>query len=522
MAIKSTNIESDFSLNHYKTIKDNSEVEIVVNETSTTISGYFSSQSLNSFAEDNSVSDSYTLFGQGVTVVNSRKILIGTPSKTFSGYLQSPGDVGAVYEFTRTDGVHDVDGSEWVQTAQITASDFSSMNPSTSEMHFGHCLQATGSHLIVGAPHRCGPSGSYTSRVGAVYVFKSSSSGYAQEAFFRPLTGSGERFGEVVRFNATPNKFAVGVPSRDETYIFNSGSGGWSQEAILTSSLTSYASPSFGGSIAYSGSYLAVGAPNDRPGSTMGAGSACLFKSSSSGWSEIGIFSSSAPSGFGFYGRSLAFMSNKRLVVGEEFGEISGNATGSVQVFSFTDAGVKTLHQTILNPLTGNSGRFGRFVDAYNDGTFISVSRPISGDNTTDSSSNEGNRAVLVYQSGASGYSLLTTLTRDTSLATYYGSSPGKWIYSIDSNNTASKWYSMLSMKDGLIIHGIAGAADSKFHDDDGSPFNYGFGEFRSWRNVLSTTTTTIRTAPPIRFSAKAAFNIRGQTVKNPYSVTLK
>ena len=153
----------------------------------------------------------------------------------------------------------------------------------------------------------------------------------------------------------------------------------------------------------------------------------------------------------------------------------------------------------------------------------LPISRPISEDGGTDSSSGEGNRAVFVYKSASAGtWTLSNTLTRDTSLATYY-SGIGKWIYTLDSSvNTVNKWDSKLHMKDGLVLHGIDGAPDSNFRDlDNTGLYNYGFGEFRAWRDVVNITTTTTSLAPMFKYGSKGAFNIRNQTAGKPYSVTM-
>lgn len=472
----------------------------------------FATQSVNTYTEDTDESgEAYVFFGKSVFIVNSRKILIGAPNKNHTGYTAG-GDVGSVFEFVRTDDVYDADGSEWVQTAEISASDMATMKPGTHIMHFGGTLAASGSYMVVGAPERSGPSGSYVGTCGAVYVFNSSSSGYVQEAFFQPIITSSTRFGQVLTMDSQSNRFVVGIPSREEAYIYNSSSTGWVQERVLTSSL-SYSTSLFGTSVALSGAYLAVGGPQDRVGTggdtISGAGRVSLFKSSSaSGWSEIGQISSSAPSNNGFYGRSLSMFSERRIVVGEEFGEVSASATGSAEVLSFNDSGEKTLLQTLANPRQQNLGRFGRYVSAYENGEYIAVSRPVSTDSgESDSSSDEGHRAVFVYKSGSGGtWSLSNTLTRDTSLATYY-SGIGKWIYTLDNSvNTVNKWDSKLHIKDGLVLHGIDGAPDSNFRDlDNTGLFNYGFGEFRTWRTYVSSSTVTVTSSVDTTISSSVA-----------------
>lgn len=540
-------IDNDYTINlNSKTLNQGRESSKITYSISSSISSSqqissstlnFATQSVNTYTEDADESgEAYVFFGKSVVIVNSRKILIGAPNKNHTGYTAG-GDVGSVFEFVRTDDVYDADGSEWVQTAEISASDMATMKPGTHIMHFGGTLAASGSYMVAGAPERSGPGESYTGTCGAVYVFNSSSSGYVQEAFFQPIIASSTRFGQVLTMDSQSNRFVVGIPSREEAYIYNSSSAGWTQERILTSSL-SYSSAKYGSSVALSGAYLAVGAPVDQPGSVSSAGSVILYKSSSvGGWSEIGQISSSAPSTFGFYGRSLSMFSEKRIVVGEEFGEVSASATGSAEVLRFNDSGEKTLLQTLANPRQQNLGRFGRYVSAYENGEYIAVSRPVSTDNGSgDSSSDEGHRAVFVYKSGSGGtWSLSNTLTRDTSLATYY-SGIGRWIYTLDNSvNTVNMWDSKLHIKDGLVLHGVDGAPDSNFRDlDNTGLFDTGFGEFRTWRTYVSSSTVTVTSSVdttvsssspgdfvPFRFHSLGPMNIRGQSASKSYKTFL-
>jgi len=539
-------LDNDYTINlNTKTLNQGREASKLEYSISSSISSStqlssstlnFATQSVNTYTEDaDEASEAYVFFGRSVAVVNSNKILVGAPNKNHTGYQNSPADVGSVFEFTFTSGVVDGDGSEWVQTAEISASDMADMHPTRNIMHFGHTIAATGSYLVVGAPERDGASGSYTQNVGAVYVFNSGSGGYNQEAFIRsPNNTDGDYFGYVVGMNVQPNKFVVGVPTRENAYIYASSSGGWALEATITSSLVTDSNAKFGSSVAMSGNYLAIGAPLDHVGATGDAGTVALFKSSSGGWSEIGLISSSAPTAFGFYGRSLAMFTNKRLVVGEEFGHVAANTTGSIEISSFNDSGSKTLIQAISNPRQNNAGRFGRYVSAYANGEYIATSRPISTDSgTSDSTTSEGQRAVLVYKSGSGGtWTLSNTLTRNTSLASYYNNTPGKWMYTADNSlTTLNRWYSQLSIKDGIALHGIDGANDSNFRDLDNTDlYNVGFGEFRTWRTYVSSSVVTVTSSVnttvsssvvgdfvPFRFHVNGPMNIRLQAGNKSY-----
>lgn len=537
-------IDNDYTINlNSKTLnqgRESSKVVYSVSSTETTsteevsTTSYFSSQSMNSYNHD--LNEGQGFFGQSVAIVNSSKILIGTPHKNHAGHTQTPGDVGSVFEYTYTEGVTDSDGSPWVQSAEISGN--LSLMDTQKRMHFGTALAATGSYVAVGAPGLDGEPGNQAQNNGAVFIFKSSSSGYVEENMFRPQdTGSSAQyFGSVVSFDCNSNRLAVNGQNMENVYIFNSNSVGWQREAILTSSLIGYSTPDFGHSLALSGAYLAVGAPASRQAGNLNEGSVSVFKSSSVGWAEIVNVSSSNPIYNGLFGLSLDIMSNKRIIVGEPEGHPSNNKTGSVEIIGFDDLGNYNRIQLIENPRDNNYGAFGRNVSAYESGEFIVISRPLSNDNGTNNSHYDGladfeeHRALFVYElSGSNNWNLSGTLTRDVELATYYDNNPGDWFYG--TTYAKNGFHVPLDVKDGLVLLGIEDASDNNFRRTPPSnPFGYNFGEFRVWKTEVTTTTiettsttetvTTTNTAGdfvPFRFHLNGPVNTRGQVTSKAY-----
>lgn len=533
-------IDQDYTISFYKNARKEFKTAYPVTYSTASsfeqviIGGNFSSQSMNSYnyqAEESG--EAYIFFGRSVAIVNSSKILIGAPHKTHDGHDASPGDVGSVFEYTYTEGVTDSNGSQWVETVEISGN--LSLMDTQKRMYFGTALAATGSYVAVGAPGLDGEPGNQAQNNGAVFIFRSSSSGYVEEDMFRPQdTGSSAQyFGSVLAFDRNSNRLAVNGKDMEEVYIFNSNSSGWQRETIITASAGLYSQQyaDFGHSLALSGAYLAVGAPLDRPINYINVGSTVVYKSSSLGWSEIAFITSSNPVGSGYFGLSLSMFSNKRIAIGEPNSRPGDNKTGSVEIVSFDDSGNYNTLQLIKNPREANNGSFGRNVSAYEGGGIVVVSRPLSNDNGTDNAiadhrgadlaTFEEHRALFVYElSGSNNWNLSGTLTRDISLAYYYDNNPGDWFYGL--NNAKSGFHVPLDAKDGVVLLGIEDATNNTFRTSN--PFDYSYGEFRAWRtevtsSAVTTQTTTLVEGPvPFRHGgSKGGHNLRNQTTDGHY-----
>jgi len=525
----SKHIKNDYTIDYTNTANEEYSTTAVAYSTTTSTEQVvtttnFSSQSMNSWNyQPEESNESQGMMGRSVAIVNSSKILVGVPHKNHAGYTLPPGDVGSVFEYTYTEGVTDINGSPWIERTELSGN-LSLMNPNSGRMFFGTALAARDSYVAVGAPGQDSP-GNTQQNHGAVYIFKSSSSGYAEEAMLTPqdALSHGYLFGGVLTFDKISNRLAVHGTGMNDVYIFNSGSSGWQRESIITASANLYDEyTQFGHSLALSGAYLAVGAPRDRPNNinNLNVGSVLVYKSSSVGWSEITYISSSTPLYNGLFGLSLEIMSNKRIIVGEPEGHPSNNKTGSVEIIGFDDLGNYTRLQIIENPRDSNYGAFGRNISAYDNGEFIAISRPLSNDNGTDIGNPEGHRAIFIYESsGTNNWILSGTLTRDQSLATYYANTPGAWFYG--TSNAKSGFHVPLDVKDGVVLLGVEGASDSNYRRS--SFYGYSFGEFRTWKTEVTTTTVTTKTTTtstrpggriPFRFSTPGLYNIRGQSTE--------
>tara|TARA_Y100001937_G_scaffold128850_1_gene209041 strand:+ start:17857 stop:20358 length:2502 start_codon:yes stop_codon:yes gene_type:complete len=464
------------------------------------------SESLNTYKDDGVRSDleTHVYFGLSLAMKDSTTVFVGAPEKYLTSsldgsHLQSD---GAVYKFNYTPGSPDADGGHWVQdmNVQLTASDHASMFAS-GESSFGKSLAVMGTRVAVGAPDGRGAGGTGHSgiEVGKVYIYRESGNSYYKEIDIDVTGSANDRFGAVLSFSNNGTSLAIGSPfsgsNEGKVWMYRSGTiaSGWRQEEIIQAT-DKAAHDYFGFSLSLSSSYLAVGAPN----TDSGQGSVYIFNSSSSGWSEVTILTSSHPYAGAYYGTSVQLIDDKTVIVGEPHGwnASASGLTGSVHIEKFRTTGTnrQRLLQVLRNPVSGQDNYYGRNVSAEVSGDLIAVSRPIgTAFLATDSVSAENNRAVLLYETSSTGYILKETLTRNPNIATYYNNQQGKW--NDDNINKLTDPWHMLDIKDGTVLHGIPSAHRNNFWstgsggDQEGGTLRLGEnGEFRAWNKIVTTS----------------------------------
>ena len=482
------------------TVNDLDVNRVFANEVLTTSSfDIFYSQSLNSFKDDGVSSfEQDVFFGISTALKDANTLYVGAYEKYVTG---SDGTAyqshGSVYRFNYTPGSPDSDGSHWVQDmrVQMTASDIGGMF-SAAPSDFGKSLAVMGSRIAVGSP---GFRTGLHTQVGKVYIFRESGNSHFKEVDIDVSGTSNDRFGSVLDMSDNGTSIAIGSPfvstNTGKVWMYRSGtlSAGWGQENVLQAS-DAAANDYFGYSLSLSSSYLAVGAP----GCDTNTGAVYIFNSSSSGWSQAAILTSSHPAVNAYYGASVQLIDDKRVIVGEPKGWNASAAglTGSVHIEKFFTTGTnrQKLLQVLRNPVSAQYNHFGRNVSAEVSGTYIAVSRPIGGNGSSaDSTSDEGNRAVLLYETASTGYTLVQTLTRDTSIANYHNNQGGTW--NNDHISELSNPWRLMDIKGTTIVHGIPSSNQSNFHvtgsggsSEGGSLASGKVGEFRVWNEVKTTT----------------------------------
>ena len=354
----------------------------------------------------------------------------------------SASENGAVYVFRRS-------GGGWAQEAYLKAS-----NTDAGDMLFGGSVSVSGDTLAVGAPGEASnatpangnPADNSAHDSGAVYVFRRSGGGWAQEAYLKASnTDEGDIFGGSV--SVSGDTLAVGAPYEDSNataangnqadnsahdsgavYVFRRSGGGWAQEAYLKASNTD-AGDMFGKSVSVSGDTLAVGAygeasnatsanGNQADNSASESGAVYVFRRSGSGWAQEAYLKASNTDADDIFGRSVS-VSGDTLAVGAA-GEASNATTangnqvdnsagfsGAVYVFRRSGSGwAQEAYLKASNPDEGDI--FGGSLSVSGD--TLAVGAPEEASNATSANGNQADNsagfsgAVYVFRRSGGGW----------------------------------------------------------------------------------------------------------------------
>lgn len=178
------------------------------------------------------------------------------------------GEAGAVYVFNRS-------GSAWTQNAKLTASD------ATGGAHLGYEIGLSGDTIAAGAFGSPAPG-----PAGAVYIFKKSGAGWAQEARLGPSIATDRDFGWAVSIDG--DLLVVGAPTvaygpvgTGAAYVFRRSGTSWTQEARLLAS-DGAQGDGFGSSVGVSGETVTVGAYFNN----QATGAAYVFRRVNGQWTQ--------------------------------------------------------------------------------------------------------------------------------------------------------------------------------------------------------------------------------------------
>lgn len=313
--------------------------------------------------------------------------------------------------------------STWTQEALLVGT---LATGSSDYFGFSVSMNSIGDRLVVGA-YSDEPSGQPSNRdSGIAYVFVSESGGWTQQAALNGTlaTASGDWLGYSVSMNSAGDRFAVGALNDERTtgnaniglvYIFISGSGGWTQSAILSGTLAVDTSDEFGRSVSINaaGDRLVVGSRQDeKSGGNPSMGLVYTFISGSNGWSQEQILSGSyAVDTSDYFGSSVAMNSQgNRIVIGAEADEITGNPTGLAYVFVSGSNGwseEKVLSGAINHGASDGGDQFGVSVHINGVGNRIIVGA--IAEEITSSVQSLGR--AYVFTSGTNGWNLIQTLS---------------------------------------------------------------------------------------------------------------
>jgi hypothetical protein len=234
-------------------------------------------------------------FGNYVTLWQGDRLLV---AKYFDGQVAAYS--GAVYVFERQ-------GTSWVQTAKLKASDAKESD------NFGQSVSIEGDLVLIGAAF---VDVAGVKDAGAAYLFELTPSGWVET---QKLTASDgwidDRFGWSVALSGI--SAIISSPLQDEAglnagaaYVFGQEVSGWVQKKKLTTP-TAGVSGKFGYSVALESDLAIVGAETDGP---INAGAAYAFKRSGSSWSQIGKLLAKSGSQSDLMGRSVGISGMTAIV----------------------------------------------------------------------------------------------------------------------------------------------------------------------------------------------------------------
>jgi hypothetical protein len=199
--------------------------------------------------------------------------------------------------------------------------------------YLGASVAVHGDTLAAGAPFEdsaaTGLNGDQSnngaSTAGAVYVYRRSDKGWAQEAYLKPAdTQANDNFGISVGLEG--DTLVVGAPhsgfseayqptaNAGVAYVFTRVNGTWSQVQKLVPS-KSVGGDMFGIANAIQGDTLAIGATGGAAPSGEHSGVVYVFERSGNMWVERQILAPAQPPGIGGFGGSVA-LSGDRLLTG--------------------------------------------------------------------------------------------------------------------------------------------------------------------------------------------------------------
>ena len=253
--------------------------------------------------------ENYNRFGESVSI-SGDTALVGAPRQSASAL-----DSGAAYVYVESAG-------SWTEEGKLFPADVA------SEDWFGFAVSIDGDTAVIGAPY----DDDAGSRSGSAYVFVRSGTTWTEEV---KLTASDAaatfEFGQSVIIRG--DTALVGAPDYDQgydrvgaVYVFVRSGSGWVEEAKLTATIPRYWA-FFGYAIAFDGDTAVIGAPGEAHVGDF-AGAAYVFTRSGSTWTQQARIIATPPAADASFGVSVSVSGDTALV-----GNADYNDEGSAYVF---------------------------------------------------------------------------------------------------------------------------------------------------------------------------------------------
>lgn len=214
-----------------------------------------------------------------------------TDGNVFIGEPQNVHRAGVVYVFSQSEG-------EWIAQAELMASG------GEIEDRFGTTLSVDGDRVLIGAP-------GLNSNDGAAFLFEYVDGSWSETGRLAlPNVGNESQFGRSVIIDG--DHVFVGAPNYNEevgaVFVYQRGEDGWMQSATIMSPDTTGES-GFGSNLAFDGSDLVIGAPQ------QGSGAVYIFSQDEDTWSEKAMLTNNQEGSRARFGSAMA-MRDGHLFVG--------------------------------------------------------------------------------------------------------------------------------------------------------------------------------------------------------------
>ena len=283
----------------------------------------------------------------------------------------------------------------------------------TTSDQFGSAvaMNSVGDRIIVGAQLDERSGGQISE--GLAYIYVSGASGWVEQHILSGTlaVNSTDQFGNSVAMNSAGDRVIVGAGQDERSggplseglaYIFVSGTGGWTQQHVLSGTLATSSNEQFGNSVAMNsaGDRVVVGAYLDErvsQATNYNEGLAYVFVSGTGGWSQQPIISGTfANNTDDWFGWSVAMNSaGDRIIVGARLDEITGSggvgSSGLAYIFVSGTTGWTQQQPILSGSLATNDDQFGYSVAMNSAGDRVIIGA------WRDEKSTSGNESGLAY-----------------------------------------------------------------------------------------------------------------------------
>ncbi|MDG2053531.1 MAG: FG-GAP repeat protein, partial [Phycisphaerales bacterium] len=264
---------------------------------------------------------------------------------------------GSAYIFER-DGA-----GNWSEVQKLTASDGAEFD------YFGNSVSISGNYAVIGAD-RDDDNGADS---GSAYVYERDGAGNWSEVQKRTASdgAEGDRFGYAV--SIVGNTVVVGAyydtnidngSLSGSAYVFErDGNGNWSEVQKLTAS-DAAAEDYFGRSVSSSGNTMVIGADYDDDNGSA-SGSVYVFERDGAGnWSEVQKLTASDGAELDYFGNSVSIFGNT-LAITAAYDDDNGFLSGSAYVFDRDGSGVWSETQKLTASDGAAEDQFGGSVSIF-------------------------------------------------------------------------------------------------------------------------------------------------------------